>query len=62
MLAVNSSIEETIPASGYSGWSLSIFHCKINSYAKVCSDKVITNIQIGKSIFEWWLTFEYTEI
>ena len=35
-LAVNRSTEETIPVSGDSGWSLSIFHCKINSYAKVC--------------------------
>ena len=31
-LAVNRSTEETIRASGDSGWSLSIFHCKINSY------------------------------
>ena len=35
-LAVNRSTEETIHTSGDSGWSLSIFHCKINSYAKVC--------------------------
>ena len=34
MLAVNRSSEDTIHASGDSGWSLSIFHCKINSYAK----------------------------
>ena len=31
-LAVNRSTEETIHASGDSGWSLSIFHSKINSY------------------------------
>ena len=36
ILAVNRSTEETIHTSGDSGWSLSIFHCKINSYAKVC--------------------------
>ena len=35
-LAVNRTTEETIHTSGDSGWSLSIFHCKINSYAKVC--------------------------
>ena len=63
MLAVNRSIEETIHTSGDSGWSLSIFHYKINSYAKVCfylchTYKIviknsihITNIRKGKSIF-----------
>ena len=40
-LAVNCSTEETIQASGDSGWSLSIFHCKINSHAKVCSYKML---------------------
>ena len=61
MLAVNRSTEETIHASGDPGWSLSIFHCKINSDAKVClfhTYKIvitnsihIANIRIGKSIF-----------
>ena len=35
MLVVKRSTEEPIRASGDSGWSLSIFHCKINLYAKV---------------------------
>ena len=62
MLAVNRSSEDTIHASGDSGWSLSIFHCKINSYAKECSFHMykivitnsihITNIRKGKSICE----------
>ena len=61
MLAVNRSTEETIHTSGDSGWSLSIFHYKINSYAKECSFHMykiviknsihITNISKGKSIF-----------
>ena len=35
MLVVNRSTEETIRASGDSGWSLSILDCKNNLYAKV---------------------------
>ena len=61
MLAVNRSTEEMIQASGDSGWSLSIFHCKITSDAKVClfhtyklvitNSIHITNVRIGKSTF-----------
>ena len=65
MLAVNHSPEKTIRASGDSGWSLSIFHCKMNLYAKVCLfytyRMVIANIQKGKNIFKCWLTVKYTE-
>ena len=66
-LAVNHSTEETIPASGDSGWSLSIFHCKINSYAKVClfykahtenTYKIVITMQ---NIFKCHITFKYTE-
>ena len=65
MLAVNHSTKEGICASGDSGWSLSSFHCKIDSYVKVglfyTYKIVITDIPIGKSIFECWLTLEYTK-
>ena len=53
-LAANRSTEETIRASGDSGWSLSIFHCKINSYANVCSYEMV--ITSRRNTFECWLT------